>query len=226
MGKYFKETSCIIPFYNEGRTLLDILEKLQKVKSLLQIICVDDGSVNFTYQEIKNRFPLITLVKNKNNIGKAGAIREGLNRASAEHILLLDADIEGVNVEDIENAINTFQNSNIDMLILRKSHSPFFFKITGFDILISGLRIIKRADLKNVFKYPVRGYQIEFAINRFMQKYNKKVLWTYCSGKNTLKIHKFGLVKGLEKEARMFIEIFSYIDPINLIRQYRGLKKI
>jgi glycosyltransferase involved in cell wall biosynthesis len=214
------DTTCIIPFYNEGRSIIGLLEKLQKVKALSQIICVDDGSTDFAYWDIKKMFPNVVLLKKNKNTGKADAVRKGLQFAEAKTVLLMDADIKDIDCVDIENGLSIFKADALDMLILRKVHSPLFLKVTGLDILISGLRIINRDDLKKVLQQNVKGYQIEFAINKYMQKNNKNVLWTYCSGRNTLKIHKIGLIKGLKKEIQMYINIFSYIGFSGLAQQF------
>ena len=92
------KVSIIIPVYNEEKTIIDILEKVnhQKINSIsMEIIVINDGSKDHSLELLKNNpqlyAKLINLEKNK---GKGGAVREGLKSAVGDYILFQDADME------------------------------------------------------------------------------------------------------------------------------------
>ncbi|MDB5262195.1 MAG: glycosyl transferase family protein [Adhaeribacter sp.] len=136
------QVSCIIPFYNEGYRVFEVLEVVTQVKSITQVICIDDGSTDNTAQLIQDHWPTVELVRLPQNKGKAAAIRHGLQKAENENILLMDADLQSINKEEVEKAIRAIARQNLDMIILRRINAPWFVKFDLGDILLSGERIV------------------------------------------------------------------------------------
>ncbi len=94
----FSTLSVIIPFYNEERTLAEILARVVKAEVPLpkEILCVDDGSTDGS-GEIAGGFakshPEVRCFR-KENGGKGSAIRFGLKYATGDIIIVQDADLE------------------------------------------------------------------------------------------------------------------------------------
>ena len=89
--------SIIIPIYNEERTLLEVLNKINLLKEYcdLEIIVVDDGSTDNSKNIIKKNNKLYNKSINlKKNCGKGKAVIEGIKNCSQEYILIQDADLE------------------------------------------------------------------------------------------------------------------------------------
>ena len=89
--------SIIIPVYNEENTIIQILKKVnnQKKKLNLEVIISNDGSNDRTLELIKENIDLYNkLISNKINMGKGHAIRQALNYANGNVILIQDADLE------------------------------------------------------------------------------------------------------------------------------------
>lgn len=87
--------SVVIPAFNEEKTIRKILTCVLKQKSVGEIIVVDDGSSDKTWevlQKIKN--PKIKRIKHQVNSGKGAAIRTGFKNASLNYVLIQDADLE------------------------------------------------------------------------------------------------------------------------------------
>jgi cellulose synthase/poly-beta-1,6-N-acetylglucosamine synthase-like glycosyltransferase/peptidoglycan/xylan/chitin deacetylase (PgdA/CDA1 family) len=87
--------SVIIPAYNEerviGRSVMRILESTYRN---LEVIVVDDGSKDATFEVLTRHFShdsRVTLVR-ISNAGKANALNVGLSRASGDVVVALDAD--------------------------------------------------------------------------------------------------------------------------------------
>lgn len=222
------KTSCIMPFYNEGERIFTALEQVLKVKNLDELILVDDGSTDKTYLNIQNKFRSINLVRYSKNLGKSGAIKVGLNAATYENILMLDADLINLSKNKIEEMIANFEDSETDMIILRYDE-PWYIKIFGTDLSLSGVKILSKQDLEEVFKkYNPAGYQLEIAINNFMIEKKKKVFYMDCIDLNHVsKIKKNGFFNGVIKEIKMITSLITYLGPIRFFYQlyFFGRKK-
>jgi glycosyltransferase involved in cell wall biosynthesis len=90
--------SMIIPAWNEEARISGTLQALQhgllgfQGLSKLEIIVVDDGSKDKTYQEA---YPWAdALVRHSSRLGKGAAMSSGIRKAKGELLLFLDADLQ------------------------------------------------------------------------------------------------------------------------------------
>lgn len=92
-----KILSIIVPVYNEERTILQVIERLEA--SILpegidrEIIIINDGSVDATrslLEPISRRHTVI----HSDNTGKGGAVRKGFHLSKGDFIVVQDADLE------------------------------------------------------------------------------------------------------------------------------------
>lgn len=102
--------SCVIPSYNEARTLPEVLRRLHEVPMdtiaaqqpcTLEVIVVDDGSTDTTPDVMASVFRdhpqwsgWVRYVRCERNQGKGAALRHGLSLASGEILMIQDADLE------------------------------------------------------------------------------------------------------------------------------------
>lgn len=93
-----KTLSIIVPVFNEEKTLLALLDKVQRVKLWglkKQIIVVDDGSTDSTpglLKKIKNTN--VEIYYHEENKGKGAAIRTAIPHTRGEFVAIQDADLE------------------------------------------------------------------------------------------------------------------------------------
>lgn len=89
--------SIIIVNYNTQRLLLDCLGAIYNQALLaalhFEVIVVDNASSDGSVEALREKFDKIKLIVNKNNLGLAKAINQGLNISQGKYILLLSPDI-------------------------------------------------------------------------------------------------------------------------------------
>ena len=88
--------SVLIPAFNEERTLERVIDTVLKVPEDLEIILIDDGSSDGTWQIMQSRVDgdRVRSVRHDVNQGKGVAIRTGLQHARGHIVLIQDADLE------------------------------------------------------------------------------------------------------------------------------------
>jgi len=98
MAKKQLTLSIIVPVYNEEKTLLPLLKKVQNVKLLglkKQIIVVNDGSTDKTAEVMKKiKIPGIQIYQHDKNRGKGAAIRTAIPHTTGDFVIIQDADLE------------------------------------------------------------------------------------------------------------------------------------
>ena len=89
--------SVLIPALNEGRTLPAVIDQVLAVREPLEIILVDDGSTDDTWQIMAGyaaRHARVRAYKHQWNAGKGAAIRTALRYAHGSYVIVQDADLE------------------------------------------------------------------------------------------------------------------------------------
>ena len=91
--------SVVIPLYNEAshvrEVLSDLTKALQQTESRFELVLVDDGSADDTWERIKGearKLPNLRAVRLSRNFGKELALCAGLERARGEAIVVMDGD--------------------------------------------------------------------------------------------------------------------------------------
>lgn len=89
--------AVVIPVYNEENTISKILETVLEQRPVLEVIVVDDASVDKTFeilQEIAKKDARIKLFRHNKNMGKGAALRTGFSKVTAPYVIVQDADLE------------------------------------------------------------------------------------------------------------------------------------
>jgi glycosyltransferase involved in cell wall biosynthesis len=89
--------SVVIPVYNEGSTVEEIVRRVQAVVITKEIVIVDDGSTDGTrdrLKEIEQQEPNVRVILQPYNMGKGKALRTGFAAARGDYVIVQDADLE------------------------------------------------------------------------------------------------------------------------------------
>jgi glycosyltransferase involved in cell wall biosynthesis len=89
--------SVIIPAYNEEKTIVEIIRRVQGVPLDKEIIVVDDSSADATpalLRQLERQYPNLRVFRHDVNQGKGAAVRTGLGQVQGEVVIIQDADLE------------------------------------------------------------------------------------------------------------------------------------
>jgi len=141
-----KRVAAIIPAYNEGKTIREVIKVLKSNPYISEVIVVDDGSLDNTSNAAKSvGAKVIRLAKNR---GKAGAMAEGVKTTNASILFFCDADLIGLDNQNVNALLEPVLIGKVDMSVgtvdrkkLRK-YIRWFAQKT--DSPAAGQRVIKR----------------------------------------------------------------------------------
>jgi glycosyltransferase involved in cell wall biosynthesis len=87
--------SVIVPCYNEAVTVKELLTRVLDSPYTAEVIVVDDGSTDTTAEIAESiADPRLRILRQPHNQGKGAAIRRGLQAATADFVIIQDADLE------------------------------------------------------------------------------------------------------------------------------------
>jgi len=106
--------TCVIPAYNEETTIANVIANVKKVRTIEEIIVVDDGSKDKTYKIASEQGA--NVIKHPVNKGKGAAIKTGVANAQGEIVLFLDADLYNISPKKIASMLQPLENDEADFV--------------------------------------------------------------------------------------------------------------
>ncbi|WP_369017449.1 glycosyltransferase family 2 protein [Thermatribacter velox] len=205
------KVTAIIAAYNEEKTIGPILDVLKNSPYVEQVVVVSDGSTDRTVEVARNKGAEV--VELSSNIGKGGALYRGLEYIRTDVVLLLDADLVGLQEFHVKDLVEPVLKEEADITIgvFEKGRlaTDFAQKIAPF---LSGQRAIRADLLQNISDMEVSRFGVEVAINRYIRRNGVRVKLVNLPGlTHVMKEEKFGLVKGFKERMKMYWEILKNV---------------
>ena len=129
------KVTILIPVFNEENTIIEILNRVnseKKDETEIEIIVVDDCSTDNSKNLLKENTELFDkLVELEKNLGKGGAVREGLKHSTGDYVLFQDADLE-YSPKDYGKIFRILHEFNADVVIGSRFLSPEYTRVHYF----------------------------------------------------------------------------------------------
>ena len=159
--KKFNLLSIIVPAYKQAKTIIQHIEKIAQVMSMLrydyEIIVVVDGLVDDTFRNAKKiKSPKIIVTGYQHNHGKGYAVRFGMAKAKGSIIAFIDAGMD-LNPNGISILLEYFEWYNADIIVGSKLHPESKVNYpTQRKILSLGYRLL----VKLLFGLTIKDTQV------------------------------------------------------------------
>ena len=231
---HIPEVSVIVPLLNEEESLRELFtliqETMQRMKKSYEIIFVDDGSSDRSFEvltALHNEYPnIIKAIRFRRNFGKSAALSAGFKEAQGEYIITMDADLQD-DPNEIPSLIETLGDS-YDLVSgwkkKRQDSAIFTFpshiansitsRLTGLQIhdLNCGLKVYRNIVAKelklygDLYRYiPILAHQAGFRVGeKIVQHHPRK------SGRSKYTVGKF---------YRGFLDLLTILFTAKYIRR-------
>ena len=149
--------TVIVTFYNEAKNissfnneLINNLKKIDNEKRNLEIVYVDDGSSDETFNELKklstNTVETL-IIKHRTNLSQSAAINTGIGQSKYENIVIMDGDLQN-DPNDLAKMVSEFEKGT-DMLIGWRKHRKdnFFLRTLPSTIANFIVRLFSRSKI-------------------------------------------------------------------------------
>ena len=191
--------SIVMPAYNEENRIKPVLNELasfiqEKHLSWNVIVSIDghDGTLGLV-EELSEKYPFISTVKNHGRGGKGNAIKQAINTVNGNFVILMDAD-GSMNLVDLVSHIHLMDKYDaviFDRYTNRENEIPFMrrFASRGFNVLVRsllgvnvndtqcGYKIIKTEYARKAFgKISVSNAFFDVALLYYLEKMNGKTI--------------------------------------------------
>ena len=212
--------SCIVCALNEGPRIGAVLAVASAHPLIAEVIVVDDGSTDDTAQ-VAARFANVRLISRAKNQGKSKAVATGVAAARHDLLMLLDADLKGLQARDLTALATPVLDGRAAVSLSLRRNSLALFRLVGIDF-VSGERVVDKYLLADVL-HDIHALP-RFGIEVFM---NKRIIagrlpiaivnWRAVT--QSRKTEKLGWWRGVLAEWRMVFDLMDAVYPLELLTQ-------
>ncbi|MDA0986616.1 MAG: glycosyltransferase family 2 protein [Bacteroidetes bacterium] len=226
--QHFNQTvylSVIIPLLNEEESITELHQQLtlvlEKMRKKYELIFVDDGSTDNSFQVLQNlkkKDNKVKIIRFRRNFGKSAALMVGFKNAKGNFVITMDADLQD-DPREIPSLIEKLKN-NFDVVsgwkkrrfdpITKTIPSRFFNFVTRVMTGISihdfncGLKGYKREVIKNISVYgelhryiPALAHWKGFSVGEVVVNHRRR---------------KYGITKfGINRFFRGFLDLVTVL---------------
>ncbi len=179
--------SVIIPAYNEASTIGATVRAASRLKGVVEVVVVDDGSHDSTAEEA--RLAGARVIRHDDNRGKGQAMMTGLSAAAGDIVLFLDGDleetaaaawalVEAVRGDRCDLAVAAFprRGTSAGFGLVKRLARLAVRALGKADLTepLSGQRAIRRADLEQILPL-FDGFGVELAMTIDLLRLGRRV---------------------------------------------------
>ena len=166
------DISIVIPLLNESESILTlhdwIIRSLEKEKNNYEIIFIDDGSSDRSWEvivELCGRNPNTHGIQFSKNFGKSQALHAGFKKAQGDFVVTMDADLQD-SPEEILPMINKMKEKDLDLISgwKKKRYDSILFKNLPSKLFNWAARRLSGIKLHD-FNCGLKVYKIEVIKN-------------------------------------------------------------
>jgi len=215
-----KQLSVVIAAYNEEPRIAEVLKIVEHHPLIGEVIVVNDGSKDNTSKVIKKY--KVTLIENEKNMGKTLSVLRGIEASKNDLIMLLDADLIGLDADAITKLAKPVLDGKVDWSLSIRNNSTWFMKLLKMD-WISGERVVPKELLldKLIWSRPDIGYGLETLMNKSLLSKDKTFCSVYLPDLTiTTKAEKIGIMKGMAGEFKMIGQLNRVLPLIKVFGQF------
>ena len=224
--------SIIIPAYNEEKAIEGVLDDILAgpLKGHVEIIIVDDGSTDET-ATVAARYP-VQVIRNVQNSGYGYSLKKGITAATAEHIIIIDAD-GSYPVAEISKLIAEHEKG-FDMVVgarqgqhyhgsFSKRVGRFFFRTlsefaTGRHIpdINSGLRIFHKDTATRFFHTLSSGFSFTTTITLAFMLNAHSVVYVPIDYHKSKSPSKVRYMRDILRSTQIIVEAIATYNPLKM----------
>ncbi len=218
--------TCLIPAFNEADRIGQVLEAVVAHRWIERVIVIDDGSSDGTADIARNAGA--TVISTGGNRGKSRALLEGLLAVRTSHVVLIDADLAGLDGPALTALIAPVRDGWADASISLRGNAPGLWRLIGIDY-ISGERVIPNrlfaGSEKEIAQLPRFGFEV-FLNELLIATESSIAIVRWPRVASPSKAAKRGLVAGVLADVSMIRDIFRTIGLVECLSQIMMLRRL
>jgi len=222
------DVSIVIPAYNEGEVITEVVAALAGAAAWREIIVVDDGSRDDTASQAQKAGA--SVVRHPYNKGNGAAVKSGIRRATGQYVLIVDGDGQH-RPEDAKRLIA--QLGEYDLVVGARSRATqatqarrfgngalnwFASYLTGREIpdLTSGFRAARREYLREFLHLLPNGFSTPTTTTLTFIKAGYNVLFEPIEARQRVGHSKIRFARDGAKFFMIILKIVTLFSPLRV----------
>ena len=222
------DVSIVIPAYNEGEVITEVVAALAGAAAWREIIVVDDGSRDDTASQAQKAGA--SVVRHPYNKGNGAAVKSGIRRATGQYVLIVDGDGQH-RPEDAKRLIA--QLGEYDLVVGARSRTTqatqarrfgngalnwFASYLTGREIpdLTSGFRAARREYLREFLHLLPNGFSTPTTTTLAFIKAGYNVLFEPIEARQRVGHSKIRFARDGAKFFMIILKIVTLFSPLRV----------